>query len=67
LQTRYTRNGRLKISLSNMADKAKREPNPFDFCPKHKGFYQSCGCDWKKGKKTKEETEVVEEPKSEDE
>lgn len=38
-----------------MADKAKREPNPFDFCPKHKGFYQSCGCDWQKGKKNEEE------------
>lgn len=50
-----------------MADKAKREPNPFDFCPKHKGFYQSCGCDWRKGKKTKDAEPEQEEAKSEDE
>lgn len=47
-----------------MAEKAKREANPFDICPKRHGFYKSCGCDWKKGKKTKEEKEEVEEPKS---
>lgn len=34
-----------------MAEKAKRPPNPFDICPKHKGFYKTCGCNWQKGKK----------------
>lgn len=34
-----------------MAEKAKRPPNPFDICPKHKGFYKTCGCDYRKGKK----------------
>lgn len=37
-----------------MAEKAKRIPNPFDTCPKHKGFYKTCGCDYKKGIKKKE-------------
>ena len=49
-----------------MADKPKRDPNPFDICPKHHGFYKSCGCDWSKGKKVKEE-KPQEEAKSEDE
>lgn len=51
-----------------MAEKAKREPNPFDFCPKHKGFYQSCGCDWQKGKKKgKEDTTASRDSEEKDE
>ena len=38
----------------------KREPNAYDICPKHKGFYKSCGCKWDKEKKDPNESEVVE-------
>jgi len=33
-----------------MSEKANRPPNQYDTCPKHKGFYKSCGCNWRKGK-----------------
>ena len=44
-----------------MAEKAKRIPNAYDICPKHKGFFISCGCRW--DKKTKEEKSEFEEVK----
>lgn len=40
-------------------NKPKREPSQFDFCPKHRVFFVSCGCSWEKGKKEEDNTEMV--------
>ena len=49
-----------------MAEKSKRSPSGFDFCPKHHVFFVSCGCKWEK-KQKKEQVETIEEIKPGDE